>query len=72
MLMKLSSWVTTNLTPRVGFYICHSSSHRILKKIFVVVIFGVWIFGLLQSYPLNRISSPRLKRDVPFEEIRIL
>ena len=45
--MKLSSWVTTNATPRVGSYRCHSSSHRILKKNFIVVIFGVWIFGLL-------------------------
>ena len=72
MLMKLSSWVTTNATPWVGSYRCHSSSHRILKKNFVVVIFSVWIFGLLQSYPLNRISSLRLKRNVPFEEIRIL
>ena len=44
MLMKLFSWVTTNATPRVGYYRYHSTLHRVLKKNFVVVIFGVWIF----------------------------
>ena len=71
MLMKLSSWVTTNEKPRVGSYSCHSTLHGVNNKKFVVVIFGVWIFGLLQSYPLNRISSPRLKRNVLFEEVRV-
>ena len=71
MLMSLFSWITTNAILRVSSYKCHSSSHRVLKKNFVVVIFGVWIFGLLQSYPLNRISSLRLKHNVLFEEVRI-
>ena len=47
--MKLFSWVTTNATPRVGSYRYHSTLHGVLKKNFVVVIFGVWIFGLLQG-----------------------
>ena len=58
--MKLSSWVTTNATPRVGSYRCHSSSHRILKKNFIVVIFGVWIFWLLHRPPLPLPCSPSL------------
>ena len=48
MLMKLSSWVTSNATPRVGSYRCHSTLHGVITKNFVVVIFGVWIFRLLQ------------------------
>ena len=71
MLMKLSSWVTSNATLRVGSYNVTHHHMGVFKKKFVVVIFGVWIFGLLQSYPLNRISSPRLKRNVLFEEVRI-
>ena len=51
MLMKLSSWVTTNEKPRVCSYICHSTLHGVNNKNFVVVIFGVWIFGLLQERP---------------------
>ena len=47
MLMRLSSWVTTNATPRVGSYSCHSTLHGVKNKNFVAVIFGVWIFGLL-------------------------
>ena len=51
MLMKLSSWVTTNEKPRVGSFSCHSTLHGVRNKNFVVVIFGVWIFGLLQERP---------------------
>ena len=60
-------WVTSNATLRVGSYNVTHHHMGVLRKFFVVVIFGVWIFGLLQSYPLNRISSLRLKRNVPFE-----
>ena len=59
--MQLLGWVTLHVTHH------HMG---VFRKKFVVGIFGVWIFGLLQSYPLNRISSPRLKRNVLFEEIR--
>jgi len=57
----------------LGWVSIHDTHHHmgVFKKNFVVGIFGVWIFGLLQSYPLNRISSPRLKRNVLFEEVRI-
>ena len=48
MLMKLSSWVTTNEKPRVGSYSCHSTLHGVKNKNFIAMIFGVWIFGLLQ------------------------
>ena len=34
MLMKLFSWFTTNATPRVGSYRCHSTLHGVLKKKF--------------------------------------
>ena len=51
--MKLSSWVTTNEKPRVSSFSCHSTLHGEEIKNFVVVIFGVWIFGLLQDSPIN-------------------
>ena len=63
--------VTSNATLRVGSYNVTHHHMGVLRKKFVVVIFGVWFSGLLQSYPLNRISSPRLKRNVLFKEVRI-
>ena len=47
MLMKLSSWVTSNATLRVGSYNVTHHHMGVFKKKFVVMIFGVWIFGLL-------------------------
>ena len=47
MLMKLSSWVTSNATLRVGSYNVTHHHMGVFKKNFVVVIFGVWISGLL-------------------------
>ena len=68
------TWVGLLLIQLLGWVSIHDTHHHMgfLRKNFVVGIFGVWISGLLQSYPLNRISSPRLKRSVPFEEIRIV
>ena len=40
--------VRPNASLRLGFYTWHSSSHGSFEKNFVVGIFGVWIFGLLQ------------------------
>ena len=47
MLVKLSSWVTSNATLRVGSYNVTHHHMGFWRKNFVVVIFGVWIFGLL-------------------------
>ena len=46
------TWVCVrpNASLRLGFYTWHSSSHGSSKKNFVVGIFGVWIFGLLQIW----------------------
>ena len=47
MLMKLSSWVTSNATLRVGSYNVTHHHMGVLRKNFAVVIFCVWISGLL-------------------------
>ena len=60
MLMKLSSWVTSNATLRVGSYNVTHHHMGVFKKNFVVVIFGVWIFGLLQSASRCKHSSNAL------------
>ena len=41
-------WVTSNATLRVGSYNVTHHHLGVLRKNFVVVIFGVWISGLLQ------------------------
>ena len=64
--------VMPNASLRLGFlYMTLIITWVFLRKIFVVGIFGVLISGLLQSYPVNRISSPRLRCNVLFEEVRI-
>ena len=64
MLMKLSSWVTSNATLRVGSYNVTHHHMGVFKKNFVVVIFGVWIFGLLQI-----VSTTECKVNKPVVEV---
>jgi hypothetical protein len=61
-LMHLIGWVSIDNTHH---------HMEVLRKFLYLVFLVCGFFWLLQSYPLNRISSPRLKRNVLFEEVGI-
>ena len=53
-------WVTSNATLRVGSYNVTYHHMGVLRKNFVVVIFGVWISGLLHlenNHALKSVKS---------------
>ena len=59
LLMQLLGWVST-----MSLIITW-----VFKKNFVVGIFGVWIFGLLQSYPLNRNTNyKKFSQELPCDD----
>ena len=68
-------WVTSNATLRVGSYNVTHHHMGVLRKKFVVVIFGVWIFGLLQPHEARDIkpvtSRSKSSKHIPHISIKI-